>query len=367
MSPPNRSRPAANGAASPQTGRRLDFLHGISPARQPLTSDIRQLIAEGGEDGSRVAWRIGLAMFNAGWSFADYRAVMTDPLNGCSKSYRDRRDGRPAYNGKHRKSGGGEARALRGLERCWVKYTRPRRPDASDVLERTEALKSKAATELAGRSRATTLKVLDAVCTIAIRHATARPLLAVRDVALLAGVSLQTAHKALNRLVDGGLLKVRGRTSQGARIFELPRRKSEQTCLSIRREESVHLRDTSADVWRHTDLGASGLLIYSALTEDTVTVSALANITGLHRSTVSRRLRDLAERDLAEQVEPHEWRLGPADPTTSSRWPSEDSPAERDANRYEDERAQRRRGAFTVVGTLGKRERHSDIPRAVAS
>lgn len=332
---------------------------------RPLNQDTLELIRQGGPDGSRVAWHVALDLYNAGHRFAEYVAVMTDPTNGCSRWYRDLRDGRPRTGSKHRKTPRGHDGAMRELERCWAKVARrpARRPDLADVHERCEAAMRYAAAKLSGRTRATRLKVLAAICGLAREHRTMRVLCPARVVAVTANVTLKTAVAAVHDLAELKILRYRGRASEGGSVYEVCA-PGVQTPHTVGRGKSVPLPHTPGlDVFHGSDLGATALLIYTVLDDEPRARREIAHLAGVHRTTVARRLPDLAKRDLATEADTGEWVRGPADPAKASRFPERDRPSVRAANRYADERAQRRRAAFTVTVAGETQSR----PRAVAS
>lgn len=322
---------------------------------RPLGRDTLELIRQGGPDGSRVAWHVALDLYNAGHRYAEYVAVMTDPTNGCSRWYRDLRDGRPRTEGKHRKTPRGHEGAVRELERCWVKVARrpARRPDLADVHERCEVAMRYAAAKLSGRTRATRLKVLAAICGLAREHRTMRVLCPARVVAVAANVTLKTAVAAVHDLAELKILRYRGRASEGGSVYEVCA-PGVQTPHTVGRGKSVPLpHSPGLDVFHGSDLGAVALLIYTVLDDEPRPRRELADLAGVHRTTVARRLPDLAERDLAVQPYPDQWIRGPADPAKASRFPDRDRPSVRAANRFADERAQRRRATFTVADSSG--------------
>lgn len=190
-----------------------------------LDADTRRLLVDGDESGryrsgSELAMSLALRLRNHGRSLDEYIDAMTDSSNAASAWYRELRDGRPAGNGKRRKSARGRARAVAELERCWRKAGQrpaPRTLDPADVYERCQAARARARAILPARTRPTRLAVLDAVLDLAQRHRTVRVLAAERDVALAAGVARMTAHCALHDLTVLGVLgRASGRRCEAA-------------------------------------------------------------------------------------------------------------------------------------------------------
>lgn len=322
---------------------------------RPLDPDTVELLTDGNTTGrynsnSDLAQSLALRFRNAGRTRDDYIDAMTDTSNGASVWYRQMRDGRSTNGSQRRKSPRGRDKAIRELQRCWAKAASmplPRgRLDASDVMQRVLQVTDAALVRLSGRTRPTRLRVLDAVCQLAIQHSTDRPLAAVRTVALAAGVSTKTASVALRDLVDVGLLRRVGTTDSYARTYELCTYLT-QTQHTAGSGKSVTDKCIQADCWRHRDLGAPGLLVWQTLGEDQQRVVDIAAVSGLHRNTVSRRLRSLADRGLAVEVEDRWWCRGAADPLTAPTIAA--GTGQREAERFARERANHRRAGLRLV------------------
>jgi DNA-binding Lrp family transcriptional regulator len=329
-----------------------------------LDSDTLRLLRDGGPDGSRTAFQLALRFLNHGWGYDAYRGAMTDPTNGAARWYFDLRDGRAATSTRRRKTARGPERAELELRRCWDKVSRlpAARPlDVSDVYQRCEQAWAHASAKLTGKGRSTRLRVLAAVIAEAKHYETTRVLCPLRTIAVAAGVSKDTTASSLRDLVRVGVLRRVGAETE-ARVYEVCR--VGQTCPTHgvwSLSGLAHL-----DVFHATDLGSAAALLYAALHDEPATRRELAEITGLHRTTVARRLPDLVERGLAVEVD-GSWLRGPADPRTASRFPTGQGPGERNANRYADERAQRRRARFTVAASEVATDVATSVQGRVAS
>jgi DNA-binding HxlR family transcriptional regulator len=126
-------------------------------------------------------------------------------------------------------------------------------------------------------------------------------------------VSRATATTALRDLAEHDLIRRAGGAGTfSTTVYELCPVSRTDLPLS-RREESV-LTSGHLDVWRHRDLGSTGLLIFATLTDDGQTVADLTDATRLARSTVSRRLKQLEARGLASKQD-GTWLRGWSDPS----------------------------------------------------
>ena len=266
-----------------------------------LDADTADLLHHGDTKGryrskSELVMSLAVRFRNHGRSRDEYIDALTDSSNAASEWYRELRDGR---RGAKRKSARGREKAIKELERCWTKAGRLPAPRhiraADDIQNRCDKAWRFACGKLTGRSRETRLRVLAAVTAIALRHHTDRPMCPERTIALDAGIDRKTARRALADLVAAGVLR-RVAAETDAAVYEI------QACTGstphlphpLRREKSGVRKVQRLDVFRHGDLGAAGLAVYTNLHDEQQTVTALARTTGLHRNTVSRRLRDLA-------------------------------------------------------------------------
>ena len=175
-----------------------------------------------------------------------------------------------------------------------------------------------------------TARCATGVLELAVGHERAMIGLSVRDLATRVGVSTSTASKALNEMVDSGLIQAVAKAAGGqARRFRM-QHPEDWTCMwrtvssspsmggvgmqTVRHmHASVQLaEDVSHDIWRRGGLGEELRLVYVSLayasaTGTGVRVARMAEETGVTPGHVRRRLNVLQGVGLARRCDPGVW------------------------------------------------------------
>lgn len=313
-------------------------------APRRISQKIRRLIRKGdwqGEyttsdspsDDGGLATAIALGMANANRPKDEFYEALMNPRNKCSQWYWSLVDQV------------GPERANKRLDNIWTAAERrvqacpPRKRITSkvDAYDLAERVLSYGARVLTGRTSATDLAVLAVWKEQALKYETESPVMPVHTIAMRASMSATTACKALQRLVDAGVL-VRVPRRNRANTYGCPPSGIPANVYRPTSRALLHTSGTDVPVirlggqmivssdaikgerlWRHDELGRSALLVYGQLdSQEGSTAKELAARTGKHPSTVYRKLNALERGGLAEKVG-NEWLLGKADPVEVAR------------------------------------------------
>lgn len=260
---------------------------------------------------SEALFSLVMSMVNHGWDLTDCYQVLSDPTNEASRWVLNR-TGRQA----HRRRSAGEA--YRAVERCFDKAVQrvaesPAVVDSVAALQEIGEIRGRFhSTQLTGRTAVTDTVVLEFIHREATSRRRVSLYLSVRAISEGTGFARGTVSNSVGRLIKLGWLSGRsGRDlvtqARYLRLTSPVARKVSQEWTQGRspstgREECVQVRDTAmrqvVDTSSH-DLfiryGRTCALIHAALTEDGLTAGELAKTLGVHRATVHRQLKRLAE------------------------------------------------------------------------
>lgn len=188
--------------------------------------------------------------------------------------------------------------------------------------------------------------------------------LAVRDVALGAGIEHYTAGRSLRRLVGRGLLR---RTAAGrgkfAATYQVEAGRNRTTVSPTSEGTQVHhsggrnrttpshtgpagvgpvwCGNVRSDCWRWKGLGLTKARTWAHLSDEPVSTSDLADALGVEARTARRHLAALAKYDLAGHVDAQGWVRGPADPDEVAEEIGTADATERQRKRHAEDRQDR--------------------------
>jgi len=273
----------------------------------PLTKRIHDLLRWGDHQHqyrsrSELFMAVVTAMVNAGWSAEKAWDVLSDPHNAGGDCLRVRSDGRP------RRHARGDFQAT---WRKAEKFTRERPAfrDRPTVMEAIVRLQEEAQTSLwSGRAGGTDRAVLEAMLQIAQRCGKVRFGAAVRDVAVLAGVSLSTASVSLRRLQSAGWIRrVAKADVRNASTWRL-RKAAEHSFSDLALPGALLL---APDTFCWAALGWTKARVYEALDSEPRPTRDLAAAFAICSRAMRGHLSRLAEFNLATRTLDG-WIKGPA-------------------------------------------------------
>lgn len=275
--------------------------------KRPAASYWRNLIIEGtgldryGGDRSSAAMASALGYVNAGASFAEYCAAMTDSTAALDWAQRRR-------NGKPRPA----SDTTKRLRDTWRKAedrlrSRPAVADKSSARWEISLARNRANLTPWGGQRGTTDRlVIGAMHELANRLGSLTVSAACRNVAEDAGVSHMAAARSLARLsADGVWLRLEDAGSrEHSATYRVLLPADDSPTVTAEPETRIDGMPQPHELARHDafawqGLGRSAARILATLGDEGRTVADLANLTGLHPKTVARHLRGLADYDLA--------------------------------------------------------------------
>ena len=328
MNPPNRSRPADNGAAESQTATRdeLQSTRTLRPTLascpqpwKPFDAHTRELIQRGdvrgayvGHDGATdwpsIVASVALRLRNHGRDLHEYLDTVTNPDHAVSQWYRKLRRER------------GHKRAEAWLIQRWHMAGRrppPNRP--SLAVETIEAFLADANQrhDWKGKAGATDRAVLHVHARRALKFGGTVYSLSVRDMADNAGCQRRTASRATHRLIDRELVNlVRAGDVERASLYRLNvkagHKRTTTTSPSGGLGSGALL--TAHDAFRWSALGKNAQAVYAVLTEDQQSTVEISRALSVAPRTTRRCLRRLEEHRLVIEVESGQWVRGYADP-----------------------------------------------------
>lgn len=267
----------------------------------------KNLLRDGSPRGSRseADMSIALGMANDGLTYEDFKNALLDPDNKGGERARE-----IAERDLHR--------AERYLRRAWDKaQTRMQQiPPITDraeagavIAQMRDAVRGSQWPGLAGSSN---VKVLEYLVGVATRVLSLEIHVSHRQLGEGAGIARETAGKALQRLESAGWLKV-VRSGSGTRGSLVRLRPPTSPCADSAEPDERHSMPTlilaAHDAFRHRGLGATSYQLYTILDEaGPLSSEALSERSGKHRSTVKRKLKELAATGLAIQLDDGSWR-----------------------------------------------------------
>jgi hypothetical protein len=320
---------------------------------QTLGGEIGAIVHNGAEWRNRygVKFRarkaVILAAVNNGWSMQDCELVLLDPTAAVSELWLKGEDDRALGSTQAYK------RLSKDYKAAWA-YAgdNPAWSSAAEVRQHLGELIAMADTRpWLGRTGRTDKAVMMAALRIASEVGTTEPDLSCRDVSLRAGVTKDTAARALRRLCRQGWLKPRwaSQPEGHSRRFTIAQAFDNQTHSSLGGSTGyvsdyetpyVTGKSTNAshEVW--TRLGKAALEVWRALGGEPVSAREVAKRASVANSTASRQLPRLASYRLSARYG-NGWISGPATPDDVVKdmgWIAYNSKVEQRRTKYEEDR-----------------------------
>jgi len=270
-----------------------------TPAPQQLRSRYLDLLRDGdrapafGEYRSRseAVRAVTLAMVNAGWSWSDFHAAMTDPRNVLSDWFVTRGDGRRRTDTVKRLSQQWDGAAQRAIDH-------PSLDNRADALQEVGHIIAAAqAHDWPGRNGKRDRAVFFALCTIATAHATLTPTVSVRTLCERTSYrSAQTVVNALHSLTTAGLVKVvRAAIADAPNSYRLqaPRGAREMDMITLTTGVRDYVQSSrTPDV--ALVLGEHAAAVYAAVdVDEPLSARAVARLAGVGSRTADRWLAEL--------------------------------------------------------------------------